>query len=407
MFASTAQTSAILTINGGSSSIKFAAFASKTIAVDQPISPLLGGVIDRIGQPGTALSAEINGRKINQPMPAADHRQAAAQLTDWLQKNLASAQIVGIGHRVVHGGLNLVDHQPITPAVLRELGRSKSLDQAHLPREIALIEAFERAWPGMLQVACFDTEFHRDLPPVARMLPIPRKYIDAGVRKFGFHGLSYTYLREALNRIEKSGAAKHRVIFAHLGSGASMAAVKDGRAVDTTMAFTPLAGLVMGTRPGDLDPGLVTFLMRSEKMDASEIDELLSRHCGLVGVSDTTSDMRDLQSRRGADPRAAQAIDLFCYSARKWIGALAATLNGLDTLVFSGGIGEHAAEIRAQICQGLDFLGLQLDSSQNENGAAVISLPQSSVTIRVIPTDEESVIAQITARFLKSNEKQS
>ncbi|MDB5172708.1 MAG: acetate kinase, partial [Phycisphaerales bacterium] len=269
----------------------------------------------------------------------------------------------------------------------------------HLPREIALIEVFGRGFPGVPQVACLDTAFHRDLPRVAELLPIPRKFFEAGIRRLGFHGLSYAYLMEELGSIAPREASG-RVILAHLGSGASMAAVRDGKSVDTTMAFTPTAGLVMGTRPGDLDPGLLIYLMREQNLTPEQMDEFLSKRCGLIGLSETSADMRDLIARRDTDRRAAEAVEVFCYQAKKWIGAYAAVMGGLDAVVFSGGIGEHSPEVRAETCAGLEFLGLRIDAGRNKAGAAVISRDESKVAVRVIATDEESMIARITERVV-------
>jgi acetate kinase len=246
-------------------------------------------------------------------------------------------------------------------------------------------------------VACFDTAFHRDLPTVAKLLPIPRKYFDKGVRRFGFHGLSYSYLMEELTRLAGPQAAQGRIILAHLGAGASMAAVREGKCIDTTMSFTPTAGVVMGTRSGDLDPGLFVYWMRQEKMSADELDDLVNKKSGLLGVSGVSSDMQELLEKRGGNQHAAEAVDLFCYQARKWIGALAAALGGLDTLVFSGGIGENAAEVRAQICIGLEYLGVQLDDAGNAAKEGIISKDNGPVVVRVIATDEEIMIAKIVA----------
>jgi acetate kinase len=250
-------------------------------------------------------------------------------------------------------------------------------------------------------VVCFDTTFHRDLPRVAQILPIPRAYTDAGVRRLGFHGLSYAYLLEELRRTAGEQAALGRVVLAHLGSGASLAALRGGRPIDTSMAFTPTSGLVMGTRPGDLDPGVVVHMMRAERAGPDEIDKLLNERCGLRGISDTTSDMRDLLQKQATDPRAAEAVEVFCYQARKRIGAFAAAVEGLDTLVFSGGIGERSAEIRRRICAGLRFLDVELDDEKNEADKAVISTAASRVTVRVIPTDEEVMIARETRKLLE------
>jgi acetate kinase len=284
---------------------------------------------------------------------------------------------------------------------MTELRRSQSLDLDHLPREIALVEAFGEAFHDVPQFACFDTAFARDLPHVAQLLPIPRRYQNAGVRRFGFHGLSYTYLMSQLAAIAGPEVANGRVVLAHLGSGASMAAVREGKPIDTTMAFTPTSGLVMGTRPGDLDPGLLVYLMKDLKFSPDAMDKFISHQCGLLGVSETSSDMRDLLASRVTDHRAADAVELFCYQAKKHLCALTSTLGGLDTLVFTGGIGEHAPEVRAGICEGLGFMGLILNASTNARGCDVISGDQGRITIRIIPTDEEIVIVRLVRAILR------
>jgi acetate kinase len=359
------------------------------------------GEVERIGEPGTQLVINQPGNSSPEvrPINASDSQHATESLIAYLRERLGRSNIIAIGHRVVHGGLHLLEHQLITPAVIEALHQAEPMDLAHLPGEIALIEAFEKAFPGLPQVACFDTAFHRDMPNVAQMLPIPRRYLDAGVRRFGFHGLSYTYLMKRLAAVAGADAANGRVILAHLGNGASMAAVHGGKPIDTTMAFTPTAGLVMGTRPGDLDPGLLVYLARTEKFTPDQMDDFISEKCGLLGVSETSSDMRDLLKRRAADPRAADAVNLFCYQARKFIGALTAALGGLDALVFAGGIGEHAAEVRFEICKGLAHLGISVDSALNSKGTDVISAPNAKVTARIIPTDEESIIAELVGSF--------
>ena len=268
-----------------------------------------------------------------------------------------------------------------------------------MPGEIELIEAFRNRDPDLPQVVCFDTAFHHDMPRVAQIVPIPRRFEAAGVRRYGFHGLSYAYLMEELARVAGPEEARGRVILAHLGAGASLAAVRDGHSIDTSMGFTPASGLVMGTRTGDLDPGLVRFLSRTEGMTADQFDSLVNHKSGLLGVSETSSDVRDLLARHNADVRAAEAIELFCYQAKKWIGAFAAALGGLDTLVFSGGIGENCAEIRRRICEGLAFLGIALDEGRNASSALLISTDQGPVKVRVIRTDEELIIAKAAARL--------
>ncbi|HET6251606.1 MAG TPA: acetate/propionate family kinase [Tepidisphaeraceae bacterium] len=391
-----AKTKSILTINGGSSSIKFAVYSW-----EDALKLILKGQVERIGQSGTSLSGKMadSSEADRRDVDAADHRAAAEQIVGWIEQKIGRGAITAIGHRVVHGGIHLLEHQRVTPELLAELRRTQPLDLAHLPREIALIEAMAERFPGIPQVACFDTAFHRDMPRVAKLLPIPRKYDAAGLRRFGFHGLSYAYLMAELRQTAGDAAADGRVILAHLGNGASMAAVKGGKLIDTTMAFTPLAGLVMGTRPGDLDPGLLVYLMRVEKVTPEQMDEFLNHDCGLKGISQTSSDMRDLAARRATDVRAAEAVELFCYRARQWIGALAASMGGVDTLILSGGIGEHAADVRAEICAGLEFLGIAIDAGKNQSNAEIISVNNSAVTIRIIATDEEIMIAQLVSQI--------
>jgi acetate kinase len=379
----------VLTVNGGSSSVKFAIFDRSN-----PPQRLLGGQVQRIGQDGTTLTLSAQGQTTHRPLKASDHRSAAEHLFDWLEQANGGAPFAGIGHRVVHGGLLINEHQVVTPKLIDELRKAQFLDLAHLPCEIALMEAFQTRYPDVTQVACFDTVFHRDLPRVAQLLPIPRRYTEAGVRRLGFHGLSYTYLMRELRRVD-GGAADERVILAHLGSGSSMTAMRAGQPLDTTMGFTPAAGLMMGTRPGDLDPGMLIYLMRIEKMTPDETDDFVSRCCGLAGVSETTSDIRELIARRATDSRAADALDLFCYQAIKWMGAYVAVLGGVDTVVFSGGIGENSPEMRAAICKGLEFAGVRVSTELNNVSAPVISAADSPVTVRVIPTDEERVMTEI------------
>jgi acetate kinase len=288
----------------------------------------------------------------------------------------------------------------VTPELLDELRRITPYDPEHLPLEIELMEAFRQRHPALPQVACFDTAFHRTMPRVASLLPIPRRYEAAGVRRYGFHGLSYEFLMEELARLGDPAATKGRVILAHLGNGASLAAVRDGKSIDTSMGFTPTAGLVMSSRSGDLDPGLVSYLARTEQMSATQFQEMVNNASGLLGVSETSSDMRDLLDRESQDVRAADAVALFCYQARKWIGAFTAALGGLDTLVFAGGIGENAPTVRARICNGLEFLGIEIEEKRNATNAGVISADGSRVAVRVMHTDEEVMIAKSVRRVL-------
>jgi acetate kinase len=288
----------------------------------------------------------------------------------------------------------------VTQELLDELHRIRPYDPDHLPREIELIETFRQRHPKLPQVACFDTAFHQTMPRVAKLLPIPRRFDAKGVQRYGFHGLSYAYLMEELARLGDPAASKGRVILAHLGNGASMAAVRDGKSMDTSMGFTPTAGLVMSTRSGDLDPGLAPYLARTEQMTTKQFYEMVNHKSGLLGVSETSSDMRDLVAQESHDVRAAEAVALFCYQAKKWIGSFAAALGGLDTLVFAGGIGENCPVIRTRICDGLGFLGIELNEARNAENAAVISTAASRATVRVIRTDEELMIARSVCRIL-------
>jgi acetate kinase len=386
-----------LALNAGSSSLKFALFKDT-----EPMARTLSGAIDRIGLPAATFALKrINGQPAERvEISAPNHTSAMEYLLQRLENLAAEAEFDAVGHRVVHGGPRYREPQIVDDTMLAELRRIRSFDPDHLPAEIALMEAFAAKFPTTPQVACFDTAFHRDMPRVAKLLPIPRRYGAKGLERYGFHGLSYAYLMQELERVAGAPAAQGRVILAHLGNGASMAAVRGGKSVDTTMAFTPAAGLVMSTRSGDLDPGLVTFLARSEQMTAAQFDRMVNRESGLLGVSETSSDMRDLLARESEDVRAAEAVALFCYQARKWIGAYVAALGGLDTLVFAGGIGEHAAPVRARICEGLDFLGIELDGARNAAHAGVISTGASRVVVRVIRTDEELMIARSVCRVI-------
>ncbi|MCC7242388.1 MAG: acetate/propionate family kinase [Acidobacteria bacterium] len=387
-------TPSVLTINGGSSSVRFALFEAGPTPQRQ-----LGGRIDRIGTRQATLTVDdADGLARRERFAARDRRAAVAELLDWLDAQPAFASVGAVGHRVVHG-LRHTEPARVTPALLSELHRLTPYAPDHLPWEIALIEACRRRYPRMSQVACFDTAFHRTLPPVARRLPIPRRYADRGVERYGFHGLSYASLMDTLGRLD-AAAARGRVILAHLGSGASLAAVRAGKCVDTSMGFTPAAGLMMGTRSGDLDPGLAGYLARTERMSPARFERLVNHECGLLGVSGTSADVRDLLARQAHDARAREAITLFCYQAAKWIGAFAAALGGLDTLVFAGGIGEHAPAVRARICRGLGWLGIDLDPRRNRRNAALISRTTGRVRVRVIPTDEERMIAAEVLRTL-------
>ena len=275
-----------------------------------------------------------------------------------------------------------------------------AIDPEHLPEEILLIDAFQRRFPALSQVACFDTAFHHDLPRVARLLPIPRRYDAQGVRRYGFHGLSYAFLMEELTRLNDPAVTTGRIVLAHLGSGASLCAVRGGKSVDTSMSFTPTAGVPMSSRSGDLDPGLVGYLARTENMSARQFHEMVNFKSGLLGISETSSDIRDLLECEERDVRAAEAVAVFCYQIKKCIGAFSAVLGGIDTLVFAGGIGENAPAIRARVCAGLGFLGVHLDEERNAKAEGLISGTASTVSVRVIRTNEEYMIAKAVCRVL-------
>ncbi len=360
----------------------------------------LDGKIDRIGLSGTNLivSGPAGKPLARRRLAAAGHRTAAGFLLDWLEAQPVFASVKAAGHRVVHG-MKHSEPERVTPKLLAELRRIAPYDPDHLWREIGMIEALHERHPKLPQVACFDTAFHRTMPPVARRLPIPRRYGAKGVERYGFHGLSYAYLMEELGRLDPA-SAKGRVILAHLGNGASLAAVRRGKSIDTSMAFTPTSGLVMSTRTGDLDPGLVYYLARTERMTAAQFQRMVTHESGLLGVSGTSSDLRDLLAREAGDVRAAEAVALFCYQAKKWIGSFAAALGGLDTLVFAGGIGENAPLIRERICDGLAFLGIELDQKRNGQNAPVISTVAGRAQVRVIRTDEDLMIARSVIRVL-------
>jgi acetate kinase len=396
----------VLTLNGGSSSIRFALFDAKHAR-----RKLLDGKIDRIGVGGTSMSVTslTSGQSVTTraDIEGRSHQSAVEYLLTWLEAQPFFAEVGGVGHRVVHG-MTHSRPEPVTPQLIDELKRIVPYDPEHLPREIELIEAVGRVHAKLPQVVCFDTAFHRHMPRVATIVPIPRRFEARGVQRYGFHGLSYTYLLAELKRLGDPAAEHGRVILAHLGNGASLAAVRDGVGIDTSMGFTPTSGVVMSTRSGDLDPGVVSFLAATEAIDVAGYQRMVTHESGLLGVSETSSDIRDLLERERDDVRAAEAVALFCYQVKKWIGAFAAVLGGLDTLVFAGGIGENAASIRARICAGLEHLGIELDPKRNSQGldsrsAALVSSGSGLVAVRILRTDEESVIATMTIDTLSLN----
>jgi acetate kinase len=386
----------ILVVNGGSSSIKFALYG-----IEGALERILSGKVDRIGLEGTSLDYNNlkKNKKDNIMIEASDHKSVANFLINWLEKQIDFSLISGVGHRVVFG-MKHTDPELITDELLDELHRIIPYDSDHLPAEIELIEVFRKRYPNLAQVACFDTAFHRTMPRVAKLLPIPRRFDKIGVERYGFHGLSYAYIIEELVRVAGKRVGKGRVILAHLGNGASIAAVLKGKSVDTSMGLTPAGGMMMGSRPGDLDPGVCWYMMKSENLTYEQFNNLINHESGLLGISGTSSDMRDLLAKEADDIRAAEAVALFCYHAKKWIGAFVAALGGIDALVFAGGIGENCPAIRSRICDGLGFLGISLNPKLNRENAQIISEENEDVTVRVIKTDEELMIAKTVCMTL-------
>lgn len=391
----------ILTINAGSSSIKFALYDS-----EKPLTLLFSGQMERVGSKNSILSYVdgITNKGNSVSLDTSEPNMAANILIDWLvlQENFNSVKAVG--HRIVHG-MKHTHSEILTDEVLAELKTISGYDPEHLPEEINLVEIFKKRYPEMPQIACFDTSFHTTMPTVAKLLPIPRRIMKLGIQRYGFHGISYAYLINELGTIAGKEISLGKVILAHLGNGASLCAVKEGKSLDTSMGFTPSSGIPMGTRTGDMDPGVIWYLMQVEKITPKEFSHLINHESGMLGVSETSSDMRDLLGSRTTDSRAAEAVELFCYQIKKCIGSYAAVLQGLDTLVFSGGIGEHAHEIREEICRGLQFLGIELNEARNKNNEAVISADNSKVVVRVIQTNEQLMMARSVCEELNHSTK--
>jgi acetate kinase len=372
----------VLCLNAGSSSLKFSVWDD---------AECLGeGEVEEIGRPGAFAWVRTPGAPPRRlPGQWADHGAAAAGVFTLLGEHALPAP-AGVGHRLVHGGQRHVAPERVTAALIAELRALIPLAPLHLPSGLAGVEAVAARFPTLPQAVCFDTAFHRDLPEIARRFPLPRALADAaGIERFGFHGLSYEYVLERLG-----AAGRGRVVIAHLGSGASMVAVREGRAMDTTMGLTPTGGFMMGTRTGDLDPGVLLYLMREQGYDAARLDRLVNKESGLLGVSGASADMKTLLERRARDEAAAVAVAMFCYQARKQVGALAAAMGGLDTLVFTGGIGERAAPVRAEICDGLGHLGVRLDPARNAAHDDPLSAPGGGCAVRVVPTREDLMIAR-------------
>jgi acetate kinase len=377
-------------MNRGSSTLKSALYEAGNRE-----ELLLSIIVDASGVSGTHLKIEEpNGTSLLNFLVDSEPPSAALEtMFAWLDEHGFLSQLGAAGHRLVHGGSQYAQPQRITPQFLSDVEQLVPLDPDHLPAAIRGIKFVAEKFPDLPQVACFDTAFHRSLPKVARMYALPRAFYDQGIVRYGFHGLSYEYIMSELQRLEGE-RSNGRVIIAHLGSGASLVAVKEGKSVDTSMGFTPLEGLVMSARSGDVDPGALLYLLEQKKISVKELDTILNKKSGLLGVSAKSGDMRVLLDEIQEDPRAEEAVDLFCYRVKKYIGAYAAVLGGLDLLVFAGGIGEHAPAVRQRVCDGLDFLGIRLDGAGNEANEALISVPQSRVKVRVINTNEDLMIVR-------------
>jgi acetate kinase len=389
----------ILTINSGSSSIKFSLYV-----LGETERLALTGELGRIGvSQGFFQAQDHEGQQLTtQELDLPDHETAFKTLFAWLQDHEVGKDLQAVGHRLVHGGTGHVKPQLVSPALIDDLKLLIPLAPDHLPDEIKGLEAVSRNFPDLSQVACFDTAFHRRMPEVAQRYALPESLIREGLQRYGFHGLSYEYITQELLKEAGTAEASGKLIIAHLGNGASMAAIQGGRSLDTTMGLTPAGGLVMSARVGDLDPGVIVYLLQEKGMTAAAVNHLINHQAGLLGISGISGDMHDLLAQANTQASAALAVEVFCYQARKFVGALAAALGGLDTLVFTGGIGEHSATIRARICEPLGFLGLRLDQGSNEQNAPVISVKDSLVTVRVMKTNEELMIARHTRDLIRS-----
>lgn len=387
----------LLVLNAGSSSLKFSVYARRESGAWHPQSR---GQIDGIGTaPRFTATGEGGVALACEPLGAAvpDARAAFEYVADWLQAHSSGGRVLGVGHRVVHGGSQFAAPVVVTRQVLQALAALVPLAPLHQPHNLAAIEAVGARLPGVPQVACFDTSFHRGHADVAQLVPLPAQIRAMGVQRYGFHGLSYEYIVSALPRVAPD-IAKGRVIAAHLGNGASLCAIDNGRSVDTTFGFTALDGLCMGTRPGALDPGVVLYLFQTLGLSASEVETLLYHRSGLLAISGISNDMRDLLG--SAEPGARLAIDYYVYRVAKEVGAMAAVLGGLDALVFTAGVGEGSAEIRQRVCAASAWLGIELDAAANSAGGPRISLAASPVSAWVVATDEERIIARETAQLL-------
>jgi acetate kinase len=386
-----------LVLNAGSSSLKFCVFQRPD---GQRWRLEARGQVEGIGTSPRLSAADTHGRKLADEQLAAwvqSGRDAIDVLALWLRSNYGGAKVVGVGHRVVHGGAKFTRPVVVTKEVLAELRELVPLAPLHQPYNLAAIEAVFDRLPDVPQVACFDTSFHRTHAPVVDLVPLPHELTNQGVRRYGFHGLSYEFIASVLQDVVPE-IAKKKIIVAHLGSGASLCALNNGQSVDTTMGFTAVDGLCMGTRPGSLDAGIILYLFQNRGMSPQEVETILYKKAGLLGISGISNDMRDLLGRE--EPEAKLAVDYFVYRAAKEIGALTAVMGGVDALVFTAGIGENSPEVRRRICQASAWLGIKLDEQKNSKKATRISTADSKVSVWVIPTNEELMIARHTGELL-------
>jgi len=386
-----------LTLNSGSSSIKFSLYR---IGLKEELMSM--GSVEGIGFAASFFHVKDGSGKtvITKNLGLSDHVAALKEITAWLDKASTDGPIDAVGHRLVHGGSAYTEPRLITLEVLSALDELIPFAPDHLPHEIEAVREIARLYPGIRQVACFDTAFHRTMPGVARLYALPEEVRQHGVERYGFHGLSYEYILNELRKESGQETADGRVIIAHLGNGASMAAFSRGRSRDTTMGFTPAGGLVMSTRSGDLDPGVIVYLLKEKGMDAANLNKMVNKQSGLIGVSGTSPNMKELLDREAKDRRAADAVQLFCYQAKKFLGALATVLGGLDTLIFTGGIGENSPTIRDRICREMGFFGISVDANRNNTNAGVISCDSGQVVVRVMKTNEELMIARHTYQLI-------
>jgi acetate kinase len=401
--ATAAKRCCVLILNAGSSSVKFALFSA-----DQRPLRHLSGAVEGIGLDQGRFHAkeDVGNVWIDDRRHVSNQEEAIELVLSAMERHRAGWRVLAVGHRVVHGGPDCDCPKLVTEELESELKKLIPLAPLHQPHNLAGIAAVRARRPHLPQIACFDTAFHQTLPKVARMTSLPRDIVGHGIRRYGFHGLSYEFIVDELRRKHGAAAMKGRVVVAHLGNGASMAAIKDGRSVETTMGFSTLGGLPMGTRCGDIDPGIVLYLMMEKGLSAEAVQHILYERSGLLGISETSADMQELLSQADR-PQVIEAIAYFSARARSHIGSLAATLGGLDRLVFTGGIGANSPEIRERICEDCEFLGIDLDLGRNHDGAQIISKANSRVHIHAMPTDEEFVVARQTVALALSRERKT